>query len=315
TGVLAGGTVTTAAFTNGVLSNQSVTITNTGNFTITATDNGGGTATGTSNSFQVNAGAASKLTFIQQPTTTIAGQTITPAVTVQIQDANGNLTSSTASVSIAIGTNPSTGTLNGTTSVAAVSGITTFSNLSIDKGGTGYTLQVSSTGLTSATSGAVNISNPAPTLASIAPTSGNLTDTLDVVFNGTNYISGVTTASFGANITVNTVTVNSSIKLTANITIGSSATVGARNVSVTNPSPGGGTATLTNGFTVNNPATTTVVTSSSVANTSTYGESVTFTATVSTASGTPTGTITFYAGSTCGGTVLAGPTTLDNNGK
>src|SRR5207249_9065510 len=97
--------------------------------------------------------------------------------------------------------------------------------------------------------------------------------------------------------------------------IGSGATVGPRNVSVTNPSPGGGTATLTNGFTVNNPATTTIVTSSSVANTSTYGESVTFTATVSTASGTPTGSITFYDSASCSGTVLAGPTNLDANGK
>src|SRR5205823_6103848 len=58
-----------------------------------------------------------------------------------------------------------------------------------------------------------------------------------------------------------------------------------------------------------------VVTSSSVANTSTYGESVTFTATVSTASGTPTGSITFYDSASCSGTVLAGPTNLDANGK
>src|SRR5437868_2339990 len=123
--------ITTAAFTNGVLTNHSVTITNTGNFTITATDNGGGTATGTSNSFQVNAGAASKLAFIQQPTTTTAGQAIIPAVTVQIQDANGNLTNSTASVAIAIANNPSSGTLSGTTSVAAVSGVATFGDLSI----------------------------------------------------------------------------------------------------------------------------------------------------------------------------------------
>ena len=196
-----------------------------------------------------------------------------------------------------------------------MNGVATFSDLSINKGGTGYTLQATSTGLTSATSTAFTINNPAPTLASIAPTSGNISDTFDVVFNGTNYIQGVTTVSFGANITVTTVTVNSSIKLTAHISIGSGAAVGPRNVSVTNPIPGGGTATLTNGFTVNNPATTTVVTSSSVNNTSTYGDSVTFTATVSTASGTPTGDVTFYAGSTCGGTVLAGPTTLDNNGK
>src|SRR5207302_792491 len=154
--------ITTAAFTNGVLTNHSVAITNTGNFTITATDNGGGTATGTSNSFQVNAGAASKLTFIQQPTTTTAGQTITPAVTVQIQDANGNLTSSSASVSMAIGTNPSSGSLSGTTSVAGVNGVAIFSDLSINKSGTGYTLQATSTGLTGATSSTFNINAGAP---------------------------------------------------------------------------------------------------------------------------------------------------------
>src|SRR5205823_3408193 len=251
TGALVGAPVTTPAFTNGVLSNQSVTITNTGNFTITATDSGGGTnATGTSNSFQVNPGATSKLAFSQQPTTTTAGQAITPAVTVQIQDTNGNLTNSTASIAMAIGTNPGTGALSGTTPVNAVNGLATFNDLSINKGGTGYTLQAISTGLTSATSSAFNINNPTPTLTSISPTNGNLGDTFDVVFNGTNYIQGVTTVSFGTNITINSVTVSSSIKLTANITIGSGATVGQRNVSVTNSAPGGGTATLTNGFTV-----------------------------------------------------------------
>ena len=179
----------------------------------------------------MNAGAASKLAFIQQPTTASAGQTIAPAVTVQIQDANGNLTNSTSSVAIAILNNPSAATLSGTTPIAAVSGTATFNDLSINKGGTGYTLQASSTGLASATSTAFNINNPAPTLTSIAPTNGNLSQTLDVVFNGTNYIQGVSSVNFGSNITVNSVTVNSSIKITANITIGSGAALGARNVS------------------------------------------------------------------------------------
>src|SRR5205823_7551026 len=107
-----------------------------------------------------------------------------------IQDANSNPTTSTASVALAIQNNPSTGTLSGTTPVAAVNGTATFSDLSINKGGIGYTLQATSAGLTSATSSAFTINNPAPTLTSISPTSGNLSDTFDVVFNGTNYISG-----------------------------------------------------------------------------------------------------------------------------
>src|SRR5207237_1144191 len=59
---------------------------------------------------------------------------------------------------VAIGTNPGGGTLSGTTTVAAVSGVATFSNLSIDKVGTGYTLTAASAPLTSATSAGFNIS-------------------------------------------------------------------------------------------------------------------------------------------------------------
>src|SRR5204862_184928 len=44
-------------------------------------------------------------------------------------------------------------------------------------------------------------------------------------------------------------------------------------------------------------------------NPSTYGDSVTFTATVTSGGGTPTGTVSFYDGA-CGGTLLAGPITL-----
>jgi len=58
---------------------------------------------------------------------------------------------------MAIGTNPSGGTLTGTTSVTASAGVAAFSQLRIDKAGTGYTLIASSAGLTPATSNAFNI--------------------------------------------------------------------------------------------------------------------------------------------------------------
>jgi len=98
----------------------------------------------------------------------------------------------------------------------------------------------------------VTVTNPAPTLTSVSPNSGNRGGPpLDVVLNGTNFINGATTISFGADITVNAANVFSSMGIAANITIGAAAATGPRSVSVTNSSPGGGTATLANGFTVN----------------------------------------------------------------
>ena len=99
-----------------------------------------------------------KLAYSQQPTNTVSGATISPAITVQIQDAAGTLvTSSTASVTLAIATNPGGGTLSGTVTVNAVAGVATFNNLSINAVGTGYTLAATSSGLTGATSNTFNI--------------------------------------------------------------------------------------------------------------------------------------------------------------
>jgi len=206
----------------------------------------------------VNPGAPAKLAFSQQPSNTMLNQAITPAVTAQILDANNNLTTSTANLSVALTGSPAGGTLGGNTSVAAVAGIATFSNLSVNKAGT-YTLSATSGVLTGATSAAFTISNPVPTLASISPISSNLGQTLNVVFTGTNFVNGASTVSFGSDITVNTITVNSSTQITANITIPANAIIGAHNGTVTTAAPGGGT-TSSQIFTVNNPATTTVLT-------------------------------------------------------
>lgn len=125
-------------------------------YTLTAASTG---LTGaTSTTFNITTGAATKLAFVQQPTSTTGGATITPAVTVEVEDAGGNrVTSATNSITVAIGTNPSNGTLGGLKTVAATSGLATFNNLSIDSAGTPYTLAASASGLTSATSNNFNI--------------------------------------------------------------------------------------------------------------------------------------------------------------
>src|SRR5439155_3544865 len=96
--------------------------------------------------------------FTVQPSTAAAGAGIAPAVQVAVQDAQGNtVTTATTSITVAIGTNPASGTLAGTTTMAAVNGVATFSTLSLNKRATGYTLIASATGLTGATSSAFNI--------------------------------------------------------------------------------------------------------------------------------------------------------------
>ena len=101
--------------------------------------------------------AATQVMFGVQPSNTAHGSNITPAVTVLIEDAGYNVvTSSTATVAIAIGTNPGGGTLSGTVSLNAVAGVATFSTLNINNAGVGYTIGASSFGLNSANSNSFN---------------------------------------------------------------------------------------------------------------------------------------------------------------
>src|SRR5204862_5418511 len=121
-------------------------------YTLTAT----GAGSTTSAAFNITAGTATHLVFSVQPSTTVAGAAITPDVQVTAQDGSGNTaTGFTGNVTVAIGTNPSTGTLSGTKTMAAVAGVATFSGLSIDKAGTGYTLTAAGAGST--TSATFNI--------------------------------------------------------------------------------------------------------------------------------------------------------------
>ncbi len=92
-----------------------------------------------SNAFNVAVGPAAKLGFLTQPTTGNAGQTLSPNITVAIQDAGGNTVTSgqTANVSLAINPNPSGAVLSctGGTTMAAANGVATFTGCQIDRAG------------------------------------------------------------------------------------------------------------------------------------------------------------------------------------
>ena len=116
-----------------------------------------------------------QLAFGQSPTSAGASASLSPAVTVLVEDSLGNVVASdTSSVTMAIGNNPGGGTLSGTLTVAAVNGVATFNNLSINKTGSGYTLVASDTtgiGPLTVTSAPFKIASPptVPTAASATP--------------------------------------------------------------------------------------------------------------------------------------------------
>jgi hypothetical protein len=125
-----------------------------------------------------------QLAFGQQPTSTGVNAAIAPAITVLVEDSLGNVVATdSSSVTVAIGTNTAGGTLSGTKTVTAVNGVATFSGLSINQFGTGYTLVASDTtgtGTLTSTSAAFNVSPPpsvaSPAAATPNPISGNSTN-------------------------------------------------------------------------------------------------------------------------------------------
>jgi hypothetical protein len=114
------------------------------------------TIDGNPQTFTATALPPSQVKFQSQPSSTVAGSAIMPAVTVAIEDEDGHVvTSSSASVSLSL--RPTGPTLGGTTTVAAVNGVATFSDLTITKAGTGYTLIATSGSLAPDTSNAFSI--------------------------------------------------------------------------------------------------------------------------------------------------------------
>src|SRR5437773_1731242 len=157
-GTLSGTTAVDAVNGVATFSNIAIQFASTG-YTLTASS---GTWTGaTSAAFAIAPAAAAKVAFAVQPSTTDVAQPITPAVQVAIQDAFANtVTSATNAVTLAIATNPGSGTLAGTRTVNALGGMAAFSGLSIDKAGTDYTLAATSVMLAGATSAAFDVTLP-----------------------------------------------------------------------------------------------------------------------------------------------------------
>jgi hypothetical protein len=166
-----GATTVSAPAVNGVATFTNLLINVAGSYVLRATDTNPNLDPGYG-PFTINAGAAVKLLFVQQPTSTTAGATMSPAVAVAVADANGNtVTSDASTVTLSL----SSGTFSGgsnTLSAGAFNGIASFSSLVINTAGT-YTLAAGDGSLTGAASNPFTISAAAPNIAGTWFINGN----------------------------------------------------------------------------------------------------------------------------------------------
>ncbi len=114
-----------------------------------------------STAFDIAVGPPSQVAFTTQPGNAVAGDKFGIQPAVAVEDAGGNVvTTATNTITLAIGTNPSSGTLSGCTGNSN-SGVTTYTGCTIDNAGAGYTLVASASGLTpTATSTPFNVVVP-----------------------------------------------------------------------------------------------------------------------------------------------------------
>ncbi len=184
----------------------------------------------------------------------VPGAQLASLLVATVRDLSGNPVSG-MNVSFALSSSPSGATgqlISNTTSFSDLSGqASTLLTLGNKTGA--YTVTATFNGLSgypvTFTANAI-AGNPAPSLTGISISRAGRGSQINVMLTGANFVQGVSTVSFGSSITVNSQSVVSANQIVANISISSVASVGTRDVSVTNAAPGGGTALLANAFTI-----------------------------------------------------------------
>jgi hypothetical protein len=99
-----------------------------------------------------------RVVFLTNPSNAVANSPIPGSIDIGIMDGTGTVRNdATSEVTITIGNNPGGATLSGMTTLNAVHGIASFTNLTLNQAGTGYTLVAASSGLAPDTSSAFNV--------------------------------------------------------------------------------------------------------------------------------------------------------------
>jgi hypothetical protein len=296
-----------------------LTLTQAGKYTISAAD--GKLPSIKTMSFTVTPDlATSQLKAVLVPQgTSVVGKALSPSLMVDVVDQFGNvITSDHSAATISIVTGPLNGTISGLTTVNAVGGVLTFKNLALPVTGD-YTLQVMDSTLEVLTPvvvmetlspGVTTVGGlPATTTKNFGQSVG-LTATFKSTAPTTVPFTGAATLVDNASNVMGTATLTSAGAAKFNLT---DLTPGTYTCSVSYPGDGSHTAINSAAFKIQiNPAATTMFIATST-NAPVVGQTFTIATQVNSTTApdsVPTGTISFYDGST-----LIGTSPVDENSR
>ncbi len=168
TGATLGGTLSATA-SNGVATFSGLTLTEAAaGYTLQASSSGLSSAT--TSATTVTPAAATQVAITEQPPASVVLKDSFGLIAA-IEDEYGNVvTSASNTVKVALANNPTGAKLGGTLSEAASNGVVTFSGLTLNKVGSGYTLALSNSKLTGATSSAINVTSAPAMMVATATT-------------------------------------------------------------------------------------------------------------------------------------------------
>ena len=118
---------------------------------------------------------ATHLVVKTQPGSIVAGNSL--SLVVEVEDASGNVLSGfSGTLTVSLVGNPNgTGVLSGSLNISNANGVLTLSGFTIDQAGSGYSLQVSSPGLTAVTTSTFNVAASTATHLVVKSQPGNIT--------------------------------------------------------------------------------------------------------------------------------------------
>lgn len=185
-----------------------------------------------------------RLAFSAEPGGATAEDALAPQPVVQAQDATGYLGINYAGrVVLVMASNPAQGVLSGTLSQQCSDGIGSYTGLSVDRAGTGYSLEAMAYELSWAASATFTVTNPIPALISISPGSADAdSSALVLIVTGSGFVDGSKVQWNGA---PRPTLFSSSTELAAFIAASDLVSPGKVDVTVCSVAPGGGTSAAT----------------------------------------------------------------------